>query len=300
MRYLITGGTGTLGNALTKKLLKCGHSVTIYSRDEYKQYNMKAEFKNSKLNFIVGDVRDREKTISSFRGMDRVIHAAAIKHVPVAEEDPQEAVKTNVLGTMNVIEACKLNGVKKAVLVATDKATHPVNLYGATKMVGEHLFISANQKSKTEFVCVRYGNVIGSRGSVIEYLLTKKPKTINSTDNRMTRFWLTIDQAVDLVMLAFKKAKRGEIIVPKAPASNVSEMFRWLIPDIKVIETGMRPCEKIHEVMVNLDESTHTKIFKDHFVIQPEIFGVKYDTKPFEYTSANARHLNREEFLKLI
>jgi len=297
MNYLVSGGTGSLGKSLTARLLELGHSVTVYSRDEYKQRKMLADFPTVK--YIVGDVRDRDRVIDSFSGIDIVVHAAAIKHVPVGEEMPEEAVKTNILGTMNVIAACKKNKVKKVVFVSTDKACHPVNLYGATKMCAEKLFVSANQDSKTTFVCVRYGNVVGSRGSVIEYIMNEKPKELSVTDVRMTRFWISLSQAVDLVLLAVRKAKRGEIIVPKAPSSNILEMFKWLDPNIKIKPTGMRPGEKLHEFMVSKDESTHTKQLKNYFVIKPELFGVKYSSG-FEYNSLNAPRLTKDEFLKLI
>lgn len=300
MKYLITGGVGSLGKALTKRLLKLGHFVTIYSRDEYKQHNMKAEFKNPKLEFIVGDIRDREKTIKSFRDVDYVVHAAALKHVYVGEEEPEEVIKTNILGSLNVIEACKVNGVKKAVLVATDKACHPTTLYGATKMIAEKCFIAANKNSKTTFVCVRYGNVVGSRGSVIEYLLKEKPESINITDHRMTRFWLSLDQAVDLVLLALKKAKKGEIFIPMAPASKISDMFKWLQPNIKIKETGMIAGEKLHESMMSIDETRHAIYEGKVFIILPEIFGVKYTESDFEYSSEFADKISKEDFLKLI
>lgn len=278
MKYLITGGTGSLGHALTKRL----KDVVIYSRDEYKQRKMLTEFPKAK--FIVGDVRDLPRLTEACRGVDRVIHAAALKHVPVGEEDPEEVVKTNILGTLNVIKACKVNGVKKVVYVSTDKACYPINLYGMTKAVSEKLFIQANVDSKTTFACVRYGNVIGSRGSVIEYIKEHHPKVLNITDKRMSRFWLTLDQAVDLVILAFTKGKKGEIIVPKARHNMLVDTFKELNPKMKLVETGMRPGEKLAECLVGRDESRHTDIHQKYFVIKPELFGVKYG-KEFEYTS---------------
>lgn len=300
MKILLTGGTGSLGNALTKRLLKAGHSVTIYSRDEYKQHNMKSLFNNKKLSFIVGDIRDEQKTIDSFKGVDYVIHAAALKHVYIGEEEPDEVIKTNILGSLNVIRACKVNNVKKAILVATDKACHPTTLYGATKMIAEKSFIAANKDSKTLFACVRYGNVVGSRGSVIEYILKEKPESINITDYKMTRFWLSLEQAVDLVLLALKKAKKGEIFVPMAPASKISDMFKWLQPDIKIKETGMIAGEKLHESMMSIDETRHAIYEGKVFIILPEIFGVKYTDSDFEYSSDMAEKITKEEFLKLI
>lgn len=297
---LITGGTGSLGQALTKRLLSLGHEVVIYSRDEYKQHKMAAEFSDPKLRFVVGDVRDTERVVECFRGVDYVIHAAALKHVPVGEGEPEEVIKTNVLGTMNIIKACKANSVKKAVFISTDKGCHPTNLYGATKMTGEKLFIGANRNSKTVFVCVRYGNVIGSRGSVIEYILDKHPLEIDVTDERMTRFWLSIDQAVDLVMFAMKAGKRGEIIIPKAKSSGIVEMFRWLDPNIKIRVTGIRAGEKLHESLISKDESRHALNLGRFYTIEPELFGVDYSDEEFEYTSENAPRFTKEEFMKLI
>lgn len=299
MKYLIVGGTGSLGNKLTERLLALGHSVIIYSRDEYKQNQMAGKFKSKKLSFILGDIRDREQTVRSIKA-DIVIHAAALKHVPVGEFSPNEVIKTNILGTMNVIEACKINGVKKAILVSTDKACHPVNLYGATKFIAEKLFTSANQDSKTVFASVRYGNVVGSRGSIVEYILKNKPETLGTTDLRMTRFWLSLDQAVDLVLKAVKKAAKGQIIVPKAPASKVTQIFNWLSPKTKIKVIGMRAGEKLHEAMINEDESLHTTEYKDHFVIEPEMYGAKYHQSDYQYTSDKARSMSKEEYMKLL
>jgi UDP-N-acetylglucosamine 4,6-dehydratase len=297
MKYLISGGTGSLGTYLTRKLLNEGNEVVVFSRDEYKQKNMQ---KTIPAIYMVGDVRDKEAITWACKKVDRVIHAAALKHVPVGEEQPDETVKTNILGTMNMIDACVANEVKQAVLVATDKACHPINTYGATKMIGEKLFIWANTKKKTTFNCVRYGNVVGSRGSVIEYLLEKKPKIINATDEKMTRFWISLAQAADLIMTAFEKGRPGDIIVPKAPSSSIVDMFGWISPGTKIKFTGMRPGEKLHESMINKDESLHTEEYEKHFVIRPELFGTKYNNKPFEYTSENARRITKEEFLDLI
>lgn len=304
MIYWISGGTGSLGTHLTKKLLGMSDTekIIIFSRDEYKQRHMMDDIKDKRVVYEVGDVRDRSRVSECMytHEPNYVIHAAALKHVPVGEEKPTETVKTNIFGTMNVIDACKKNKVKKAILISTDKGCHPVNLYGATKMVGEKLFIAANQNSKTLFACVRYGNVIGSRGSVIETILVKKPKTLTITNGKMTRFWLTLDMAVNLVLLAIEKAKPGEIFVPKARAMSVVKMFKALAPDTELVVTGMRPGEKLHESMINRDESIHTKEFKDHFVIEPELFGVEYSDLAWEYTSENCLQLTEEEFLKMV
>jgi len=297
VNYLITGGTGSLGTHLAKKLIKEGENVTIFSRDEYKQRKMLREVK---ARYIVGDVRDPISTIKAFKDIDVVIHTAALKHVPVGEEQPEETIMTNVFGTTNVIHACKVNNVKKCILISTDKGSHPTTLYGATKMVAEKLFISANQQSQTTFSCVRYGNVIGSRGSVIETILIDKPKKLTITDNRMTRFWITLDQACNLIFLALDKMKGGEVFIPKIPSMSVVNMFKALAPDTKLTVTGMRPGEKLHEALINKDESIHTKEYDDHYVIEPELFGITYSDRIFEYTSENAKRLTKEEFLKLI
>lgn len=296
MNYLITGGTGTLGQILTTRLLSEGHCVTVYSRDEFKQAKMQ---KHDNLRLVVGDIRDRDRTIEVFEGIDRVIHAAALKHIPVGEEEAGEVVLTNVIGTKNVLAACLKNGVRRAVITSTDKACHPVNLYGATKLAGEKLFIGGNLQDKTVFTCVRYGNVVGSRGSVVEYILQKKPESINATHPEMTRFWIDLDEAIRLIMLAFETDK-GNIVVPKAKSSSVIKMFKWLKKDIKINYTGVRPGEKIHEVMINKDESMHTKEYDDHFIIEPELFGAEYTDRAFEYTSKNCMRLTKDEFLELL
>lgn len=299
MKYLIVGGTGSLGNKLTERLLSLGHHVTVFSRDEYKQTQMAGRFKSKKLSFVLGDIRDKEQTLKGIKA-DVVIHAAALKHVPVGEFSPYEVIKTNILGTMNVIDACKANGVKKAILVSTDKACHPVNLYGATKFIAEKLFTSANQDGKTVFASVRYGNVVGSRGSIVEYILKNKPETLGTTDLRMTRFWLSLDQAVDLVLKAVKQATKGQILVPKAPATKVTQIFKWLSPKTKINVVGMRAGEKLHEAMINKDESLHTTEYKDHFVIEPEMYGAKFHQSDYQYTSESARGMTKEDYMKLI
>ncbi|OGD42058.1 hypothetical protein A2193_00030 [Candidatus Azambacteria bacterium RIFOXYA1_FULL_42_37] len=293
MRVLISGGTGSLGTHLAKRL----EDVTILSRDEYKQRKMMSEVK---AHYIVGDVRDKDVLIKAFRGIDVVIHTAAMKHVPVGEEQPEETIMTNVIGTMNVINACKVNNVKKCILTSTDKGCHPVNLYGATKLCGEKLMTAANQNSECKFASVRYGNVIGSRGSIIETILKDKPKELNVTDERMTRYWLTLDQACNLIFRALEEMKGGEVFIPKIPSMRIVDMFKALAPDIKLNVTGMRPGEKLHESLISKDESIHTKEYQYHYVIEPELLGVTYTDRIFEYTSENAKRLTKEEFLKMI
>jgi UDP-N-acetylglucosamine 4,6-dehydratase len=297
MKYLITGGTGSLGTHLAKRLLAENEEVTIFSRDEYKQRRMMNEVK---ANYIVGDVRNEKSITDAIKGIDYVIHTAAMKHVPVGEEQPEETIMTNVLGTINVIRACKINSVKKCILTATDKGCHPVNLYGATKLCGEKLMTATNIGSETKFASVRYGNVIGSRGSIIETILKEKPKELTITDERMTRFWLTLDQACDLVFLALSLMGGGEVFIPKIPSMRVVDMFNALAPETKLIVKGMRPGEKLHESLVNKDESIHTKEYDTYFVIESELLGCEYSDRIFEYTSENAKRLTKEEFLKLI
>lgn len=296
-RYLITGGTGSLGTHLAKRLLKEGNEVVIFSRDEYKQRRM---MKDVKATYIVGDVRDKESISKAMAGVDYVVHTAAMKHVPVGEEQPEETILTNVIGTINVIQACKENSVKKCVLTSTDKGCHPVNLYGATKLCGEKLMTAANQKSRCRFASVRYGNVIGSRGSIIETILKEKPKELNITDERMTRFWLTLDQACNLIHTALVQMSGGEIFVPKIPSMRVVDMFNSLAPDTKLNVTGMRPGEKLHEALVNEDESIHTIELEDYFIIRSELLGCSYSDRIFTYTSENAPRLTKQEFLKLV
>lgn len=261
-----------------------------------------SDFKDNRIIFEVGDIRDGRRLNEAMYNTkpDIVIHTAAMKHVPVGEDRPEETVKTNILGTMNVTTACKKAKVSKCILTSTDKGCHPVNLYGATKLVGEKLFIGAHFKSPTTFACVRYGNVIGSRGSIIETILKDKPKKLQITDSRMTRFWLTLDQAVNLIFLAIEQAKAGEIFVPKAKAMSVYKMFKILAPDTELILTGVRPGEKLHESLISKDESIHTKEYPHYFVIEPELMGVKYSDNVFEYTSENAPQLTEEEFLRMV
>lgn len=293
-KVLITGGSGSLGNALIKYLHPDFYQVTVYSRDEYKQRILMADHPDVK--YIVGDVRDARHLSEVARGYDIIIHAAALKHVPTGEESPEETVKTNILGTMNVIGAAKRSGIQKVVYVSTDKGSHPVNLYGMTKAVSEKLMIAANE-GVCEFVCTRYGNVVGSRGSIIETLKSKPLESVTVTDIRMTRFWMSLYEAVLIVEKAMGQAKPGEIFVPKIRGMKVVDMFRAVAPKVKLIPTGMRPGEKLHECLINWDESMHTREEDGHFVIEPELFGVDYH-EPFEYTSKNAPQLTIDDFRK--
>lgn len=257
---LITGGTGSFGKKFVKKVLRSYNpkKVIIYSRDEYKQYLMKKEFCDfkNKLRFFIGDVRDKERMYRAFDEVDIVVHAAALKHVPLMEYNPIEAVKTNINGAENVINAAIDRGVEKVVALSTDKAVNPVNLYGATKLVSDKLFIAANAYAggkKTRFSVVRYGNVAGSRGSVIPFfkrLIESGEKELPITDFRMTRFWISLDEGVDLVFKAIGESKGGEVYISKIPSFKIVDLAKAMCPECKLKEIGIREGEKLHEVMV--------------------------------------------------
>lgn len=278
---LITGGTGSFGKKFTERILKQyrPRKIIIYSRDEFKQYMMRREFFkfDKKLRFFIGDVRDKDRLHRAFDGVDVVIHAAALKHVPICEYDPMEAIKTNIDGAKNVIDAAINKGVKKIVALSTDKAVHPINLYGATKFVSDKLFVSANAyagSKNTKFSVVRYGNVSGSRGSVIPFfqsLIDKGEKNLPITDMRMTRFWITLDQGVDLVFRAIKEAKGGETYISKIPSYKIADLARAMQPEGKLKEIGIRESEKLHEVMITPEDSMFTYDYGDHFIIYPNL-----------------------------
>ena len=240
--FLITGGTGSFGKELTRTLLKCAgiKKIIILSRDELKQYEMAQEFTSSKMRFFIGDVRDRERLITAFQGVDYVIHAAALKHVPIAEYNPLECIKTNIHGAENVIHAAIQAGVDKVVALSTDKAANPINLYGATKLASDKLFIAANNMvgdRPTRFSVVRYGNVVGSRGSVVPFfrsLIKQGVKSLPITDPRMTRFWITLPQGVNFVLNSFLRMKGGEIFVPRIPSSRITDLAKALAPDLPI------------------------------------------------------------------
>lgn len=272
---LLTGGTGSFGNKFTEMILKHNpKSLRIYSRGEYNQYIMDQKFKNEKIRFLIGDVRDRDRLYRAMNGVDIVVHAAALKQVPACEYNPIEAVRTNIDGAINIIDAAIDNSVEKVMAISTDKAVHPVNLYGATKMVAEKLFIQGNTytgKRKTRFSCVRYGNVIGSRGSVIPLFHEQKKKgVLTITDERMTRFWLTLNQGVNFVLNSIERMQGGEIFVPKIPSMRMMDLAEAIAPEAKKEIVGIRPGEKLHEIMITEDEARHAKEFSDYFVIEPE------------------------------
>jgi UDP-N-acetylglucosamine 4,6-dehydratase len=272
---LITGGTGSFGKALTKRLLESNaRRIAILSRDELKQFEMKTEFSDDRLRYFVGDIRDSSRLDIALHGVDYVVHAAALKQVDTGEYNPMEFVKTNVVGSQNVIDACIRNGVKKIVALSTDKASSPINLYGATKLTADKLFSAANNYSQgygTLFSVVRYGNVMGSRGSVIPLFRqhAKKGKPFPITDKRMTRFWITIDQAVEFVLESFEIMSGGELFVPKIPSMKIMDLAHAVKSDFSYIEIGIRPGEKLHEEMISPDDSRRTIELKNRFVVSP-------------------------------
>ncbi|MFA6082396.1 MAG: UDP-N-acetylglucosamine 4,6-dehydratase (inverting) [Patescibacteria group bacterium] len=285
---LITGGTGSFGKKFTERIFKEYNpkKIIIYSRDEFKQYMMQKQYPQfkDKLRYFIGDVRDRERLHRAFDGVDVVIHAAAIKHVPAAEYNPFEAVQTNIMGAKNVIDAAIDRGVKQIVALSTDKAANPINLYGATKLVSDKLFTSANAYvggKDTVFSVVRYGNVAGSRGSVIPFfksLVDRGEKSLPVTDLRMTRFMITLDQGVDLVFRAIKEARGGEIYVAKIPSFKISDLARVMHPKGKINEIGIREGEKLHEVMITEEDSRLTYDYGDHHIIYPNFEWWSMDT----------------------
>jgi UDP-N-acetylglucosamine 4,6-dehydratase len=276
---LITGGTGSFGKAFLKQVLETRNParVAIYSRDELKQYEMKQAYGDDpRVRFFLGDIRDRDRLRMALHGVDYVVHAAALKQVDTAEYNPMEFVKTNILGSENVMLASIDAGVKKVVALSTDKASSPVNLYGATKLTADKLFISGNHYSYsygTTFCVVRYGNVMGSRGSVIPYFrdLAAKGEALPITDLRMTRFWITLPQAVEFVLRSFATMQGGELYVPRIPSMKVTDLARAIAPDAELIEVGIRPGEKLHEEMISAEDARRTVRQEDRYVVMPTL-----------------------------
>ncbi len=273
---LITGGTGSFGKKLTRILLDEYHpsKVIVYSRDELKQHEMRTSgYDAANLRYFIGDVRDLDRMRRAFEGVDIVIHAAALKQVPACEYNPMEAIKTNILGSSNVIDAALDAGVEKVVALSTDKAVNPVNLYGATKLAAEKLFIQSNSYAggrKTRFSCVRYGNVVGSRGSVVPVFLRQRENgEITITDDRMTRFWISLEQGVRFVIRCAEQMHGGEVFVPKIPSMSIIGLAKAIAPESKVNVIGIRPGEKLHEVLISEDEARTTVELEDMFVVQP-------------------------------
>lgn len=273
---LITGGTGSFGQAFTRVLLDNERvaAVRILSRDEFKQSEMQRRFGDERLRFFIGDVRDRERLLRAFDGVHVVVHAAALKQVPACEYNPFEAVKTNVLGAANVIDAAIERGVERVMALSTDKAASPINLYGATKLCAEKLFVQGNAyvgAHLTRFACVRYGNVVASRGSVVPLLYEQRGKgTVTLTDPRMTRFWITLGEAVEFVKRCIEIMQGGEVFVPKIPSVRVTNLVQAIAPGCEIEQIGIRPGEKLHEILVTLDESRHTAEKGRFFLILPE------------------------------
>ena len=276
---LITGGTGSFGKKYTKILLENykPNKIIIYSRDELKQYEMAQEFSSSSMRYFIGDVRDENRLNTAMNGVDFVIHAAAMKHVPIAEYNPMECIKTNIHGAQNVINASLKNRVEKVIALSTDKACNPVNLYGATKLASDKLFIAANNiagQSPTRFSVVRYGNVVGSRGSVVplfKKLIENGAKELPITDERMTRFWITLEDGVKFVLKNFARMQGGELFIPKIPSMKIIDLAATLAPNLPIKIIGIRPGEKLHEIMISADDTMHSLEFDDHYVIGPSI-----------------------------
>lgn len=317
---LITGGTGSFGNAFTKYVLEHYNpqKIIIYSRDEYKQFIMANKFKEhkEKLRFFIGDVRDKDRLYRAFDGVDYVVHAAALKQVPACEYNPMEAVKTNINGAMNIVEAALNCGVKRVVALSTDKAVNPINLYGGTKLVSDKLFISANAYAGSKDVCfsvVRYGNVAGSRGSVIPFfrnIVANGGKELPITDYRMTRFWISLDEGVQLVIKALGEAKGGETFISKIPSFKITDLAQAILPGCEMPEVGIREGEKLHEIMVTKEDSMLTYEYEKHFIVYPHFEwwnsnkiqpGGKKVEAGFEYSSgSNTEWLSVEEIRKLL
>lgn len=276
---LVTGGTGSFGNRFVSTLLRNPgvRRIVVYSRDELKQSEMQARYQDPRLRYFIGDVRDLSRLTRAMRGVDCVVHAAALKQVPAAEYNPMECIKTNINGAENVIEAALENEVQRVIALSTDKAANPINLYGATKLCSDKLFVAANNLAgghKTRFSVVRYGNVIGSRGSVVPFfrkLIDEGVQELPITHPEMTRFWITLQQGVEFVLQSFRRMQGGEIFVPKLPSMKIVDLAHAMAPHCKIKEIGIRPGEKLHEVMCPADDSHLTIEFDDHYVIQPSI-----------------------------
>ncbi len=318
---LITGGTGSFGQKCAHRILSeyKPSKLIIFSRDEFKQFEMAKSFPADKypaIRYFIGDIRDKNRLLRAFEGVDYVIHAAALKQVPALEYNPTEAVKTNVNGADNIIDAAIDRGVKKVIALSTDKAVNPINLYGATKLVAEKLFIAANAYGggKTKFSVVRYGNVVGSRGSVIPLFLEFKKQgrtELTITDERMTRFWITLDEGVSLVLKALDDSEGGEVFVPIIPSMKVTDLAHAILPKCTFKIVGIRPGEKIHETLISEDESRKARVCSDYYVILPQFFEsvsvhAKYDAfeavpDNFSYRSDNNKQwLTQVELKKII
>lgn len=317
---LITGGTGSFGKQFIRNLLAHYNPkrVVVYSRDELKQFEMQQEFNAPAMRYFIGDVRDGARLRQAMRGIDYVIHAAALKQVPAAEYNPMECIKTNIHGAENVINAALENEVEKVIALSTDKAANPINLYGATKLVSDKLFVAANNISGghcTRFAVVRYGNVVGSRGSVVPFfkkLVAEGAADLPLTDPRMTRFWITLQHGVDFVIKSLERMHGGEIFVPKIPSARITDLAEAIAPGLPTRIVGIRPGEKLHEIMCPADDCHLTLEFEKHFVIRPAItFTIQSDytvnaigeigvpvAQGFEYNSGSNPHFLTVEELR--
>ena len=320
---LVTGGTGSFGKLYIRTLLARfrPRRLIVYSRDELKQFDMQQEFNAPCMRYFIGDVRDGERLSQAMNGVDYVIHAAALKQVPAAEYNPMECIKTNIHGAENVIKAALANNVDQVIALSTDKAANPINLYGATKLASDKLFVAANNMAggaRTRFAAVRYGNVVGSRGSVVPFfakLIADGADSLPITDPRMTRFWITLQEGVDFVLKNFQRMRGGEIFVPRIPSVHIADLAAAMAPQLATHVVGIRPGEKLHEIMCPADDSHLTLEFTDHFVIQPSIrfFGQDMDyhlnalgeegrpvAQGFEYNSGSNTHfLDIEEIVAM-
>lgn len=319
---LVTGGTGSFGHQFVSYVLAHYEpkKIIIYSRDEYKQFVMQNEYKNhpqaDKLRFFIGDVRDKERLYRAFDGVDYVVHAAALKQVPSCEYNPMEAVKTNINGAMNIVDAALDCGVKRVVALSTDKAVNPINLYGGTKLVSDKLFIAANAyagEKDVNFSIVRYGNVAGSRGSVIPFfrnIVANGGTSLPITDYRMTRFWISLEQGVELVIKALSEAKGGETFISKIPSFKITDLAQAILPGCEMPEVGIREGEKLHEIMVTREDSMLTYEYDKHFIVYPHFdWWEKDQIQPggrkveqgFEYSSGtNNQWLSVDEIKELL
>jgi UDP-N-acetylglucosamine 4,6-dehydratase/5-epimerase len=313
---LITGGTGSFGKACVRYILKNfkPNKLVIFSRDELKQFEMSEDLQSSKnntscLRFFLGDVRDKDRLDLAFKDIDYVIHAAALKQVPAAEYNPMEFVKTNIIGAENIIFAAINNGIKRVISLSTDKAANPINLYGATKLAADKLFNAANNLSKGKpiFSSVRYGNVLGSRGSVVPFFKSfriKKNQSIPITDKNMTRFFISLEDSVKFVLNSLNTMKGGEIFVPKIPSVKITDLAKAIVPGRKHKIIGVRPGEKMSEILITKDESKNTLEYKNHYVINSEIFGShnknKYKLKDFEYNSSTNKNFLDDKKIKIL
>ena len=318
---LITGGTGSFGKLFVETVLKHGvRRIVVFSRDELKQFEMGQEPRfhanRDRLRYFIGDVRDRPRLLQAFSDVDYVVHAAALKQVPACEYNPFEAIKTNVLGAENIIDVAIERGVHKVLALSTDKACNPINLYGATKLCSDKLFVAGNAYAgggRTRFAVVRYGNVVGSRGSVVPFFIRQRSRgTIPITHPEMTRFWITLQQGVDFVLRSLERMHGGELFVPKIPSMRITDLARAIAPECPTEIIGIRPGEKLHEAMISEDDSRQTLEFDDHFLIEPQFpwwrensMGRHPGGRPvaegFSYSSqTNTQWLSTEELREII